>query len=209
MKLDINKPAYVLLYAAVTSFVFTALIIGFYAFAKPRIEYNKQQQLVRARKELFEDADFKPGPVITDPETGTTFALTLALDRSSVPELMGYIVPVSGVGFWARIDALLAVTPLPDTMQIKGIVFLSHQETPGLGGRITEKQWRDKFKGVDISSPDGDTYIHIGGEKPGHIDAITGATGTSSAVDRFLNQNIASFRRALAAHLEKQKGGTE
>ena len=72
MKLDINKPTYVLLYAAVTSFVFTAMIIGFYAFAKPRIEYNKQQQLIRARNELFKDTDFETGPVITMFEVSDT-----------------------------------------------------------------------------------------------------------------------------------------
>jgi len=210
MKMDVNKPAYVLFYAAITSFVFTALIIGFYAFARPRIEYNKQQQLQRAREELFGDkVVFEEGPTITDPETGTIFELTTVIDQRSFPHRSaGLIVPMSGMGFWARIDALVAVKPLPGNMKILGIVFLSHSETPGLGGRITEKSWRDKFVGLDISSADGDKFLHIGGEKPGNIDAITGATGTSSAVERMLNENIACFRRALLGHLiDLQEGG--
>ena len=32
-----------------------------------------------------------------------------------------------------------------------------------------------------------------------HVDAVTGATGTSTAVERFLNENIPAFRRAAKA----------
>jgi RnfABCDGE-type electron transport complex G subunit len=205
VKIDTNKPSYVLFYAAVSSFVFTALIMGLYALARPRIKYNEQQQIERARIELFgRGRIFTDGPVITDPETGATFNLTTVHTTQSISRHEGYIVPISGMGFWTRIDGLMAVSPRPDDMKIKGIVFLSHQETPGLGGRITEKAWRDKFADLDISTTsEWGSFVHIGGERPGNIDAITGATGTSRAVERLLNENITRFRRALDAHLKE------
>ena len=125
-------------------------------------------------------------------------------DKANV---LGYAFDVSGVGFWARIDGYLAVTP--DLGRVIGVVFLQHSETPGLGGRLTEARWRGKFRGLDVTAPAaGGPFLTIGGEVPAgpesprygrHVEAITGATGTSTAVATFLNQRIAEFRRAAKA----------
>jgi len=86
-------------------------------------------------------------------------------------------------------------------------VSLSHKETPGLGGRIIEPEFRERFVGGDVSRPDAEgRYIIIGGGKPPetdpshnrHVDAITGATGTSRALGKFINRDIARFHRAMA-----------
>jgi len=115
---------------------------------------------------------------------------------------IGLAIPFSGTGFWARIDGYLAVNT--DFTEIIGITFLAHQETPGLGGRITERAWRAKFVGLDVTpNPDG-LVVYVGGEAPEpgsprhgrHVDAISGATGTSSAIERFLNEQLEAFRRS-------------
>lgn len=215
MTVDINRPYFVLAFAAVTALVFTALIMGLQAAAGPTIERNEREKVRNARRELFPDATLETGPTVTDPETGTALKLIIARGRQDPNRRIGYIVPVTGTGFWARIDGLLGVTAggtvgnPPGSMAIRGLVFLSHQETPGLGGRITEKDWRNQFAGIDLDSPSPDgTFIYIGKTEPAadnpargrHVDAITGATGTSTALRRMLNVNIARFKRALAAH---------
>ena len=160
---------------------------------------------------------------LIDPVSGTVFnraggaenrggkSYKLVVRKDGRDALAGYAFPIMGVGFWARIDGYLAVTP--DAGKIIGIAFTKHQETPGLGGRISEPAWRDKFsrpgKELNITPPRaGGQYVYIGGEEAGssispranrRVDAITGATGTSIAVEAFLNKNIAQFRRAATA----------
>lgn len=129
------------------------------------------------------------------------------IPRGGVPgeaRAVAYASAISGVGFWARIDGFLAVTP--DAETIKGIVFLEHQETPGLGGRIAEEQWRRQWRGVKAVPDAAGRYVYVGGEPPSgpadarfgrYVPAITGATGTSVAVEKFVNEDLATFRLAL------------
>ena len=110
------------------------------------------------------------------------------------------------MGFWAPIRGLLAVNPKADT--IIAIAFTEQKETPGLGGRIEEKWFRDKFAGLTIRpEPRALKIINIGLREPPpgtfmvnrHVDAISGATQTCMALDRMLNENLAAFQRAFAA----------
>ncbi len=113
-----------------------------------------------------------------------------SFDKNGRPT--GYAFPIGGKGFWGRMRGLLALHNDLDT--IKGIVFTSHEETPGLGARVDEKWFRDQFKGIKLSnSPEKGQFVFIGRGAPGgknRVDAITGATMTSTAVDRFLNADL-------------------
>ena len=245
MKLNVNSPAYVLAFAAVTSSAFTAAIMALYAAGEPTARRSAALYEQRALVKLFglqkdtagrhvaglvdsriagyrgptaDPADLRREPIfLDDPQTGQRIPLLVAyredLPADRKPDLrdrgriLGYAVPVSGVGFWAQITGYLAVSA--DMEKVLGVVFLRHSETPGLGGRITEPAWREQFRGLKITPPaKGDRFLYIGGQKPSgrdspragrHVDAITGATGTSTAVDKFLNDRIAQFRRAAEA----------
>jgi len=144
-----------------------------------------------------------------DPETGWTFTLMRAYRAGGrdAKDLVGLAFPLEGMGFWAKISGLMAVTP--DMNKVLGVVFLEHGETPGLGGRITEKVFRDRFRGLNVSEPAGGArFIHVGGAAPAegsdprtgrHVEAITGATQTSNAVGVFVDECIRRFRRAMRA----------
>ena len=114
---------------------------------------------------------------------------------------IGYVFPVGGAGFWGPIAGYVAIDEWLD--KILGITFVRHSETPGLGARITEQSFREQFVGKRIVPPEGsDTPIRLvqGGKPkgPNDIDAITGATGTSTGVERFLADNFAQIRREMS-----------
>ncbi len=68
-----------------------------------------------------------------------------------------------------------------DFTQVLGIDFVTHSETPGLGGRISELWFKEQFRAVSINSDDSDIVTYRPAPD-GNVDAITGATLTSDAV---------------------------
>ena len=129
-----------------------------------------------------------------DSEQGLTFHE--GLDRTGT--LIGYVFPIGGAGFWGPIRGYLALDP--EQERIIGMTFVRHAETPGLGARIEEDAFRSQFVGKRIKVPEGSEVairlVQAGRPKgPQDVDAITGATGTSRAVERFLNENLARIRR--------------
>ena len=121
--------------------------------------------------------------------------------------LQGYALPVGGPGFWGPIKGMVGIDN--DGKRILGIAFYQHNETPGLGGRITEAWFSDQFKGLSLFPIEGDQNIFYlnpegMGKTPNELDAITGATNTSSAVEEFLNQELDFFLRNLWPALEEK-----
>jgi Na+-transporting NADH:ubiquinone oxidoreductase subunit C len=242
VRFNINNPVYVIGFAAIVSGVFTAAIMSLHAMARPVVEANERLYYQRALVEVFSldagerltDAEVTEvyarrirtiDRTIADPETGVTFNMppdqgdkrsprtyrAVIIDEQTGREtLLGYAFPIWGVGFWARIDGYMAVSP--DLRRSLGIVFVSHKETPGLGGRITERTWRKNFEGLDITEPQAPgRVLYIGGQSTGslrkdrYVDAVTGATGTSAAVEAFLGRRITEFRRAMSADARKER----
>lgn len=116
--------------------------------------------------------------------------------RDTGGKRLGFGFPFTGPGFWGPIHGLVAVSP--DGARILGLVFTNHQETPGLGGRISEAWFRDQFRGKPLAPPpDGGPLLHFVYRKPAaarEVEAITGATQTSSRLDRFLNEFLADLK---------------
>jgi len=100
----------------------------------------------------------------------------------------------SGAGLWGRIEAAVGVTQSDDGPALAGVAFLDQNETPGLGARITEEWFTTQVRGKrgTIRLVAEDTRS----EAPDEIDAITGATVTSTAVrdifNRVLSQDAAT-----------------
>ena len=73
-----------------------------------------------------------------------------------------------GSGYGGEINMTVGVTP---DGKVKGVEIVSHSETAGLGARIDEASFRQRFVGVT-------EYAEIGE----NVDAISGATISSKAV---------------------------
>lgn len=100
-----------------------------------------------------------------------------------------YAFPVSGSGLWGSIEGYVGISSDYDT--IIGLDFTSHSETPGLGGRISEEEYKGQFRDLELKSQDD--YLIYKPSPGGNLDAITGATLTSKSVLNFLNEDIEEF----------------
>ncbi|WP_300408485.1 FMN-binding protein [Lagierella sp.] len=106
-------------------------------------------------------------------------------------EVQGYAVPFVGPGLWGTITGYLGVNK--DFTETTGIEFVSQSETPGLGGRISESPYKEQYRGIDISNPQGDKYVINKPAQGGNVDAIAGATQTSTFVTDMVNKNLKEF----------------
>jgi len=109
-------------------------------------------------------------------------------------ELQSYVVPVLGAGLWGEIESVVGVEK--DLKTLTGIEFIKQNETPGLGGRITESWFKEQFRGkrwplsvVPEGDPAGDQQFQ----------AITGATNTTNGIRQILNNRLAEAEQAIQA----------
>lgn len=97
----------------------------------------------------------------------------------------GYAFLFSGTGLWGSITGYIAFNP--DFTKVLGIDFVSHSETPGLGGRIDEPWFKEQFRGIAVN---GDQSIIVKPADGGTIDGITGASLTTDSVKKMVNAFI-------------------
>lgn len=100
-------------------------------------------------------------------------------------EISSLSFEISGPGFWGPITALVALEP--DLILLQGIEILHQEETPGLGGRISEDEFTSQFKGKAT-------------EPKISIDGITGATMTSGAFAKIINESVKAFKLEYNGH---------
>ncbi len=106
----------------------------------------------------------------------------------------------AGQGLWGTVNGVLAVNS--DVTRIIGLDIISHEETPGLGGRIEEDWFKDQFRGEFI--PENGIKVRKGeggsDKDPdnGVVDGITGASLTSAAMEIIVNNQIELLRREAA-----------
>ncbi len=106
-------------------------------------------------------------------------------------EVLGYAFPAAGPGLWGTINSYVGISS--DYSKILGLEFISQDETPGLGGRITEAWYKEQFRGIDLTNAVGDNYVIYKPTTGGNVDAIAGATLTSKSVSNLVNEDMSKF----------------
>lgn len=114
------------------------------------------------------------------------------------------IFPIYGAGLWGPIWGYLSLED--DFNTVYGATFLHKGETPGLGAEIATEHFSGQFVGKTIF--DGNSFTSIAVVKGGApdddihgVDAISGGTITSNAVQR----TIAQWLGYYLPYIEKQK----
>jgi Na+-transporting NADH:ubiquinone oxidoreductase subunit C len=103
---------------------------------------------------------------------------------------------IEGSGFWAPISAIIALKP--DLETIYGMTILEQEETPGLGARIAEPGFLNRFAGKKIK-PEIILVSRRKAKGDNEVDAITGATMTSKALEEIINDEVKKYRDAIIA----------
>jgi Na+-transporting NADH:ubiquinone oxidoreductase subunit C len=110
-----------------------------------------------------------------------------------------FVFPVSGTGLWGKIDAVVGLKK--DGKTLTGISFTKNNETPGLGARITEPWFCNQFK--DKTGPM--SFVPEGSKSASsnQFDAITGATITTNAVKKMVNNTLTNAPAILSEGSKK------
>jgi electron transport complex protein RnfG len=110
-------------------------------------------------------------------------------------KVAGWVAKAGGQGYGDKLELLIGVDA--DVKKITGLFVLEQKETPGLGNKIAEPQWRGQFTGKSTDAPL--EVIKGQGGGPTTIDAITGATISSRSVTTIVNTTIGILKGRLDA----------
>ncbi|MBN1556374.1 MAG: FMN-binding protein [Phycisphaerae bacterium] len=107
---------------------------------------------------------------------------------------VGWVITASGMGYADAIKALLGLNA--DATKITGIYILDQKETPNLGSKITT-DWNKQYVGKNVLPPL--TVVKTQPTKENEIEAISGATISSTSLTDIVNKAAETFAKNLAA----------
>jgi electron transport complex protein RnfG len=100
----------------------------------------------------------------------------------------GYVVTCSGKGYGGAVKLALGIDA---EGVIKGIQIMDcSNETPGLGQNSSNESWNQQYVGMNTTQDVTVVKDGTGSTDDGKINAISGATITSSAVTRAVNGSL-------------------
>ena len=119
--------------------------------------------------------------------------------------LVGYAIPSAGPGFQDTIRLLYGYRP--GERNVVGMEILESRETPGLGDKIYKDA--EFVANFDALSIEPEIVSVKKGQKsaPNEVDAITGATISSKAVVRIINEGNARWLPRIEASANKGGDG--
>lgn len=174
----------------VITLVFISVTTVIYTVTKDTIKFNESLRLRRAilfaaEVPVPEDQDeiekIIAGRVkeIKDDKGNTRYYIVYEEDLTTVNS---YVIIKKGAGLWGTIT--MAVGFDGEIKALRGVEVIDQNETPGLGGRISELWFKKQFRGK--KSP----FTKVAEGDPAdenQFQAITGATYSSNAVMDILN----------------------
>ena len=119
------------------------------------------------------------------PSCATVFLIRDAQDAAKTETI---ILPVEGKGLWSTLYGFIAMDP--NGVDIKGLTFYKHGETPGLGGEVDNPKWKAQWIGKKAFKA-GDAapalFVQKGKSSSDYaVDGLSGATLTSNGVTYLL-----------------------
>ena len=134
---------------------------------------------IESLQSLIPDADsFEP---VSDSAIDEAGSVKEVFAGKSGDAVVGYTIKVTANGYGGVVEMMVGIN---DSHEIAGVDILTQTETPGLGTKITEDNFRDQFVGL---STDGSVTV----------DAIAGATVSSDAVNQGVRTAAALYEEAL------------
>ncbi len=189
---------------AVAGAVAGGLIVLAYSATLPRIDAHKAALVEQAVHEVLPacvrwdtlyaaaGALTKQLPAGADAKTAERVFLGFDANGSTV----GAAITAGEPGFSDIVSVIFGLDPVSGTLT--GMKVLGHKETPGLGDKIERDTFRSQFTGAltPLVAVKGKT------SSKNEVQAITGATISSRAVLRTINNAVARWRPLLQAYLQ-------
>mgnify|MGYP001114349985 FL=1 len=194
-----NSFIYPIIFMMAVTAIFITVLAGLNFVTADTISFNQESQLQQKILYIFDilpeggmekDIERVFNESVIEKEWGDLKGYALVEGGQEI----GYAVPINGAGLWGSITGYVGLNK--DYTEIIGIEFVTQSETPGLGGRISENSYKDQYRGIDISGKT-DNFIISSPQPDSNVDAIAGATQTSAAVVKIVNENIKLFFREV------------
>ncbi len=188
---------------AIAGLISGVAIVGIYEATLTTITANKAREL--------KEAVFKVLPGVSEmrkfqfEESGLRFRHEKGKDENTLyggysqqGEFVGYAIPSAGPGFQDTIGLLYGY--IPERRTVVGMDILESRETPGLGDKIyKDLSFVSNFDNLTID-PEIVTVKKGMRSAPNEVDAITGATISSKAVVRIINEGNERWINKLPIH---------
>ena len=212
MKLNTNSNTYIIIYSTIlvvaVAILLSVVFKGLEEQQQKNVELDLQKQVLYSLN-LRDSIDG-----LTDEEI-ISFYQTVVTKTDSVADEKGkkkpyvyhatvdgepkYVLPLKGQGMWGGISAFLALNA--DKQTVYGVYFNHESETAGLGAEIKDNaDWQKKFRGKQLFAADGTLALSVEKGKTDEttVDAVTGATVTSTAVSKMLHDQLDKYRDFLS-----------
>lgn len=167
------KPTAVLV---VICFVITLALAGTYQVTKPVIEAITKARADAARAEVLPAGAKGFSPM------GQTF-LPGVIDLYGADNMSGMVVTATERGYGGEVSVMVGID---NDGSVTGVKVLQHAETPGLGTKPMAEEHLAQFlnkKKISTGNPASET----------NIDAITGATLSSNAIYRAVENALKQY----------------
>ena len=151
-----------------------ALMLGFvHSVTAAPIAEAEEKAKTEAIHAIFPDATEIKQIDLPD-QTGPDRQINAVYSVENAGGFVGYAVNVTvGSGYGGEINMTVGISR---DNKVKGLEIVSHSETAGLGARIDELSFRQRFNGIEDRAVIGE-----------NVDAISGATISSKAVAAGVN----------------------
>jgi len=187
---------------AIAGLVSGMAIIGIYEATLPTITENKARELREAVFKVLPGVSQMQALVYRDDELVVVEApekdepvIYGGYDEQG--DFVGYAMPAAGPGFQDTIGILYGYKPAEKI--VVGMEVLESRETPGLGDKIyKDAVWVSGFSSLSVE-PEIIAVKKGTKSQPNEIDAITGATISSKAVVRIINEAHAQWSAQIPA----------
>jgi electron transport complex protein RnfG len=184
-------------------------VAGIFLATQPRIERNRAEALEAAIYRVLEGATRRAAFVVRDdalapfedPGGGLPREEAVYAGYDAQGALVGFAIPAEGAGFQDTVKLLYGVDV--GRRRVIGLEVLESRETPGLGDKIVkDPKFLANFR--DLALDPEIVAVKKGRTRPNEVDAISGATISSNAVVRIVNE---ANRRWLDRLPAPQDGG--
>jgi Na+-transporting NADH:ubiquinone oxidoreductase subunit C len=196
----VKKRIFPVLFMLAVTLVFISVTTVIYTLTQDAIKINETLVLKRA---VLAGAGFSVPSSVSEIESIYQKAVSEARDsqdkilyyiitQPDSLDLKGYVIVTTGSGLWGEITAAIGISN--DLKTITGIDIIDQNETPGLGGRITEVWFKNQFKdkkGPLTTVPEGEP---VGDNE---FQAITGASYSSNAIKVIINETLQNAKNLI------------